>query len=104
MLGYLGCGSEFFLSMPLPLLLLLSAVYWLRPSLSSTWALIFLYNYTLLWENRALQIFLYSYTLTTSKYSMHRFEALAYGDFSNYDPKLFRCLIGLISVTNYICR
>ncbi|XP_066399562.1 uncharacterized protein [Miscanthus floridulus] len=66
--------------------------------------LIFLYNYTLSWENRALQIFLYSYTLTTSKYSMHRFEALAYGDFSNYDPELFRCLIGLISVTNYICR
>ncbi|XP_066345081.1 uncharacterized protein [Miscanthus floridulus] len=89
MLGYLGCGSEFFLSMPLPLLLLLSAVYWLRPSLSSTWALIFLYNYTLLWENRALQIFLYSYTLTTSKYSMHRFEALAYGDFSNVTNFLY---------------
>ena len=38
--GVSGCGSEFFLSMPLPLLLLLPAVYWLCPSLSSTWALV----------------------------------------------------------------
>jgi len=47
------------------------------------WSFIFQWCFTFTIMYSYIQIFLYSYTLTTSKYSMHRFEALAYGDFSN---------------------
>ena len=51
--------------------------------LIAMWSFIFQWCFTFTIMYSYIQIFLYSYTLTTSKYSMHRFEALAYGDFSN---------------------